>query len=68
MMVPKKRALLERCVDDGLKAARQQIKDSQTHPNSPIADDLRFDAIISELEDAFDFGNEINITLSGQDE
>lgn len=64
MMVPKKKALLERCIDDGLKSARSQIKDSQTHPNSPIADDLRFDAILRELEDAFDFDNEVTISVS----
>ena len=63
-MIPKKRELLERCIDEGLKEARHQIKDSQTHPNSPIADDLRFDAIFSQLEEAFDFDNEITISIS----
>jgi hypothetical protein len=65
-MTPKKKALLERCIEDGLRAASDQIKDSKTHPDSRVADDLRFDAIISELEDAFNFDNEISIVLSEQ--
>lgn len=62
-MTPKKKAILERCIEDGLSKARFQIEDSRTKPNDPIADDLRFDAILAEIEDAFDFDREFYITL-----
>lgn len=52
-MVPKKKKLLERCIEDGLRKAVEQIKDSRTKPDTQIADDLRFDAILCEIEDAF---------------
>ena len=62
-MSPKKKVLLERCIEDGLRSASLQIKDSKTDPLGQIADDLRFDAIIGEVEETFSFDNEMTISV-----
>ena len=62
-MSPKKKLLIERCIEDGLRSASLQITDSKTDPNGQIADDLRFDALIGEVEETFSFDNEMTISV-----
>lgn len=64
-MTPKTFSLVEKCIEDGLALAKNRIEKNEVDPDSEIADCMRHDAIMSEIDEWFDFDVE-HLTLTIQ--